>query len=57
MVSVLETKKKAKKPMERDCLSCSNSYSEEGENGENDRLHCCVKDKYVKEDEVCEEYV
>lgn len=57
MVSVLETKKKAKKPIERDCLSCSNSYSEEGENGKNDRLHCCVKDKYVKEDEVCGEYV
>ena len=61
---VIETKEKAKnlikrnkEVLERDCLSCSNSYSEECENGKNDRLHCCVKDKYVKEDEVCEEYV
>ena len=39
----------------RDCLGCSNSFSEPYEDGE-DKLYCLLLKKYVKEDDVCEEF-
>lgn len=40
----------------RDCLSCSNSFSEQKDDG-NDVLHCMVhNEEIVKEDYCCEDY-
>ena len=42
----------------KDCLSCSNSFSEPAETeGQPDILHCMIKDgEIVDEDGCCEEY-
>ncbi|GAV11425.1 hypothetical protein [Paenibacillus sp. NAIST15-1] len=39
----------------RDCLTCGNSLSADGENGEH-ILYCVVHDKFVDEEETCEDY-
>jgi hypothetical protein len=42
---------------DRCCLTCKQSFSEPGENEEDDeRLFCMTCQKYVVEDGVCEKY-
>jgi hypothetical protein len=38
----------------KDCLACSHSQSEELEN-EDDKLFCVLHQKYVKEDDYCDD--
>jgi hypothetical protein len=41
----------------KDCLSCSNSFSESSEDGNGDILHCMIQDeRTVKENDVCKEW-
>jgi gamma-glutamylcyclotransferase (GGCT)/AIG2-like uncharacterized protein YtfP len=40
-----------------DCLACSNAFSEEGErDGDPDRLFCMEQQKYVGEDDFCDQF-
>ena len=41
----------------KDCLSCVNSFSEEG-TGENgtDKLFCMVKQQFVDDNHLCKDY-
>ncbi len=44
-------------PCSIDCLTCSNSQSEEAINeGEDDKLYCVFKEVYVKETDYCDDY-
>lgn len=43
-----------KQNIPKDCLSCANSFSEEGK--EFDILHCVLHDKVVEDDECCKDY-
>lgn len=38
----------------KDCLACGHSQSEECEEG--DKLFCVLHQKYVKENEVCDDF-
>lgn len=41
----------------KDCLACSESFSEEASNSnENDKLFCMKHNKYVEENECCEDF-
>lgn len=37
--------------MEKDCLSCANSMSDDEDN-----LYCVLKQKFVEEDDTCEDH-
>ncbi len=44
-------------PCPIDCLTCSNSQSEEAVNeGEDDKLYCVLKEEYVNETDYCDDY-
>ena len=61
---VIKDRKSAKAFMEaleksaeyKDCLACSNSFSEEGQNENPDRLFCVVHQKYVEENNSCNDF-
>lgn len=40
----------------KDCLACSNSFSEEGKDGSYDKLFCTFHQKYVEEEDTCEDW-
>jgi hypothetical protein len=39
----------------KDCLACGYSHSEESENND-DKLYCILKQKYVNEEDCCEDF-
>lgn len=40
----------------KDCLSCSDSFSEEGKDGNYDKLFCVFHQKYVEEEGTCKNW-
>lgn len=40
----------------KDCLACGQSMSEEGKDGEYDKLWCTEKQCYVNELDCCEDF-